>query len=394
MTRSKDPQGQDWAEAAGQCVLCGMCSRVCPTYHLYKEEGESPRGRVVMMQALLAGETVGERWREHLDHCLGCRACEAVCPSGVAYGPLLDGVRARFAPSAPTWVDRFAAGVRWWRRLGPLLRLGRRLHALPALPGVGRPPLLPPQGRWARRYPAQGPFRGEVTLFLGCVASLWDRDTLVATVRLLRLAGYAVRVPPSQGCCGALAWHEGREGEGRRLAERLLEALTGEGPVVTAATGCSAHLREYGAVLGEAGAAFANRVCEAGSLIDIESLPVRWRDAPLRVALHVPCSQAFVWRQPALYRRLLEALPGVEVVTWEAGLSCCGAGGGRLLHEPEQAERLRERWVAALRKLQVDVAVTSNVGCRLHLAPGLERMDIRLLHPLALIEQRIDEVES
>ncbi len=233
-----------------------------------------------------------------------------------------------------------------------------------------------------------------MTLFLGCVASLWDHDTLRAALRLLRLAGYGVRVPPAQGCCGALAWHEGRLGEGRALAQRLAVALEGEGAVVTAATGCGAHLRDYSSILGEGGAALADRVREAGELIDPAALPVRWRGTPLRVALHVPCSQAFVWRQPDLYRRLLEAVPGVEVVAWESSFVCCGAGGARLLHEPEQAERLRAVWESSLRELRVEVALTANVGCRLHLARAAANVDIPLIHPLALVEQRIEEVES
>ncbi len=390
--RAGPPSAAFLSAQANRCVLCGMCSRVCPSYALKREEGESPRGRIVLMQAWLRGElaAAGE-WRTHLDGCLGCRACEAVCPSGVPYGALLDGVRARLGEVRHTRLLRFADGIARWRRWGGVLRRLQRWYRLPGVDGMAAPP-LPPQGRWRAYYPPLGPARGEeVGLFLGCVASLWDRDTLEATLWLLRLAGFGVRVPRRQGCCGALAWHEGDRARGRAQAEALVASFPGEAPVVTAATGCSVHLLDYETVLGAPGAAFARRVREAGALLAPAALPVRWRTTPVRVALHVPCTQAHGLRQPALYETLLRALPGVEVVPLTAPWGCCGAGGTHLLRRPREAAALRAPFLEAARAAGATCLLTANVGCRLHLAVGAVDMPVR--HPLAFVADRIEEVE-
>ena len=88
------------AELADQCVQCGLCLPVCPTYALDQNEAESPRGRIAIASALARGlaEPTAEL-REHLDHCLGCLDCETVCPSKVQYGELLIETRAMLGPA-------------------------------------------------------------------------------------------------------------------------------------------------------------------------------------------------------------------------------------------------------------------------------------------------------
>ena len=79
---------------ADRCVKCGLCLPHCPTYRITRDEGDSPRGRVSLMQALVSKAVDSQNLHRHLDRCLGCLACETACPSGVRYGALIDAVRA------------------------------------------------------------------------------------------------------------------------------------------------------------------------------------------------------------------------------------------------------------------------------------------------------------
>ncbi|MGH9358039.1 MAG: (Fe-S)-binding protein, partial [Terriglobia bacterium] len=83
-------------EIIDKCVHCGFCLQVCPTYLLWGEEMDSPRGRIHLIRTATEGITpVTPRWVSHFDSCLGCMACMTACPSGVDYGKLIEATRAQ-----------------------------------------------------------------------------------------------------------------------------------------------------------------------------------------------------------------------------------------------------------------------------------------------------------
>lgn len=83
-------------ELIDKCVHCGFCLPVCPTYVLWGEEMDSPRGRIYLMKMALNGATpLSEKFVSHFDSCLGCVACMPACPSGVEYGKLIEATRAQ-----------------------------------------------------------------------------------------------------------------------------------------------------------------------------------------------------------------------------------------------------------------------------------------------------------
>src|SRR5580698_4818273 len=90
--------GADGAEerirsAVKDCVHCGFCLPACPTYSLWGEEMDSPRGRIYLVSQLLDGAPLTPAAGEHFDRCLGCMACMTACPSGVQYDQIIAAAR-------------------------------------------------------------------------------------------------------------------------------------------------------------------------------------------------------------------------------------------------------------------------------------------------------------
>ena len=100
-------------EYIDDCVHCGFCLPACPTYVLWGEEMDSPRGRIYMIKKAAKGEApLDDRFRQHMDNCLGCMACMTACPSGVEYNKLIEPARAQIERNVPR-----SLGERLFRKL-------------------------------------------------------------------------------------------------------------------------------------------------------------------------------------------------------------------------------------------------------------------------------------
>src|SRR5687768_15001076 len=276
----------DISAEANQCVACGLCLPHCPTYRITQSEADSPRGRIALMSGVAERRIpMNERFALHMDRCLTCRACEAACPNHVRFGRLMDGARAMIASSPPD-LPKEKTGVRksWFRRwaeseliskparidaLRPLLHFYQRrgvqsavrrfgllgqtkLALLEAqLPLVDKPCSLSGEtssaGSWQQLYPSIGKPRGEVGLFLGCVARLTDAATLNAAIWVLNHLGYVVHVPHAQTCCGALHQHGGDMQAAAWLAHENSMAFDelNLDVIISTASGCGVQLAEY-----------------------------------------------------------------------------------------------------------------------------------------------------
>ena len=392
------------AALADQCVMCGLCLPHCPTYHLDRHEAESPRGRIALARQLESGKlSASETTIAHLDHCLGCLSCQAACPSQVRYDEILIETRALLAPLRP----RSSRGPRWLGRPGLLRglgKLGATLAAhrwLPALSGllpkgstlrrlVAETPKAPAAGPRAQRSPARDGGRGRVVLFPGCVASVFDRDTLAAGRLLLEAMGLAVVVPEETVCCGALALHAGDTAAAFATAQsthRILQACGGS-TVLVSASGCLGSLRDRG--LPDSGLAVTDILGFIAADSAIESLVFRPMRA--RAALHLPCTQLSVGSGAGPVRSLLGRIPGLEILELPAQPGCCGAAGRYFIDQPERADRLRTEKIGQIAAQSPDCVLTTNIGCRIFLGNGLRQdgSKVPILHPLALLAQQLE----
>jgi glycolate oxidase iron-sulfur subunit len=121
-------------ELISDCVHCGFCLPTCPTYVLWGQEMDSPRGRINLMAQRLEGEPLSDSMVRHFDQCLGCMACVTACPSGVKYDVLITQTRATLpSPRAHGLIfhlfpyPRRLRLLRWPLRAYQALTRGRRL---------------------------------------------------------------------------------------------------------------------------------------------------------------------------------------------------------------------------------------------------------------------------
>jgi glycolate dehydrogenase iron-sulfur subunit len=370
-------------ELIADCVHCGFCLPTCPTYQLWHEEMDSPRGRIYLMKGLVEGTILlDDTVTEHFDRCLGCMACVTSCPSGVRYDRLIEQTREH--------IDRE-------HRRGPLDSLRRRaifavfphrrrlrealaLRRLPA-PGPLAPlkQLAPPWAapEWPPEHlPNDGP---SVAVMAGCVASVILGDVNAATARVLHAEGYDVHVPRAQGCCGALHAHAGRLAEGVARARRLAEDLSGYDNVVTNAAGCGSHLKDHG----------------VANVVDVSELlqdpKARRQPLPLRVAFQDSCHLRHAQGLAAEPRAVLDAIPGLERLEPAEQDLCCGSAGIYNLVQPQAAHELGERKARHVLATEPDAYASGNPGCLVQVTAALRRAGRPLpaFHPVELVDASI-----
>jgi glycolate oxidase iron-sulfur subunit len=394
-------------ELTADCVHCGFCLPTCPTYVIWHEEMDSPRGRIHLMDARLDGTVaLNDTVSLHFDRCLGCMACVTACPSGVRYDRLIETTRAAVEDEyARPLADRllrtllfhvlpYPGRMRAALRLAPLgrgLPLPKRLRPL-----VELAPSWPPSPNGSEHPAPRGQSRGRVGLLTGCVQAAAFPDVNEATARVLAADGFEV-VIPAQGCCGALSVHAGRIEEGRRFARRLREAFADVDTVVVNASGCGSHLKDLTWLLeDEEAAAFSEKVRDVGEFLEDVAPRARRHPLPLTVALQDSCHLRHAQRLPLSSRVSLARIPELEVVEPAEQDLCCGSAGIYNLVQPDAARELGDRKGAKVLETGANVYASANPGCLVQISTALQRAKRPLpaLHPIELVDASIRGVSA
>ncbi len=398
------------------CVHCGFCLPTCPTWALWKEEMDSPRGRIYLMEGLADGTLrLNPTVVEHFDRCLGCMACVTACPSGVQYDKLIEQTRTlieseyrrpkpeRALRSLVFRVFPYPGRMRRALALAPLGRrapMPRKLRPLVALAPGWRPTKEAP----APVTPALGDRVARVGLLTGCVQSVLFGDVNAATARVLAAEGYEVVAPRKLPCCGALAIHAGRHDDGLQFARGLIDAFERAAVdiVVSNAAGCGSNLKDYGHLLAgdpsyaERAAAFSARARDVHELLAERPLRAERSPLALRVAFQDSCHLAHAQRIREAPRALLGSIPSLELLEPGEQDLCCGSAGIYNVVKPEAAGELGDRKAANVLATEPQVYASANPGCLVQVSAALRRAGRPLpaVHPIELLDASIQGVTA
>ena len=403
-----------------KCVHCGFCLPVCPTYVLWGQEMDSPRGRIYLMKLAAEGAAqMTPKWVSHFDSCLGCMACMTACPSGVDYGKLIEATRAQIERNFPRssaekrhrhfLFETFTRPDRL-RRLRALLLAYQKTGLQALVRGLGLLKLLPkkwqtmeallpkltPQEAVPEVTPAVGARRRRVGLLLGCVQREFFSQVNAATARVLAAEGCEVVAPQTQTCCGALLVHAGEEAAAIDLAKKTIDVFerANVDTIVTNAAGCGSNVKEYAHLLRD-DPEYAERArnfsakCKDISQILAELEPRSPRHPlKLRVAFHDSCHLQHAQGVRSQPRALLTSIPGLELVEIPEDAICCGSAGIYNLVQPDAAKSIGDRKAELISHLGADIVATGNPGCVLQLQSSLSRQHQKttVVHTIQILD--------
>ncbi len=419
---------RDLRELGKDCVHCGFCLPACPTYQLWGEEMDSPRGRIHLISQVLEGAPLTAAATSHFDRCLGCMACMTACPSGVQYDQLIEAARTWTevpsevpGPRRPLrdrvtraaifsvfpYPRRLRAAVtplrvaqrtgldRWLARSGLAARVSPTAEAALRL----APPAAATAGRLPARVAARGTRRAVVGMLTGCVQSVFFPRVNAATARVLAAEGCDVIIPRDQGCCGALSLHAGRSGQAERLAKATITTFerAGVDAIVVNSAGCGSAMKEYSRLLAADPAWAARAEALSAKVADLaefvaELTPVAERHPlPVTAAYHDACHLGHAQRITRQPRDLLRAIPSLKLVEVPDAGTCCGSAGVYNLLEPAAARDLGARKAASVTATGASLLVSANPGCTLQICAALaeEGRSIATAHTAEVLDASI-----
>jgi glycolate oxidase iron-sulfur subunit len=402
------------------CIRCGLCLAVCPTYREGLKETASPRGRVALARKGLEGRLeLSPHLVEQMYSCFACMACDDICPVGIRPAELalsMRHVQEQIHPAG--WKQTLFGGLisrakrmematlplRLYQSLG-VRRLAYTIGLRRLLPRQLRDmeAMLPhlPQRPLLHGLPTVTEARGEgkyrVGFFLGCAQNLLFADESAATVRVLARNGCTVITPRETECCGMPARGYGRMDLVRAAARRNIAVFEGVGAevIVTDCATCGSTLKEYEAILGDdpawaaRAATFSRKVRDVSEFLGEIPLEKPQGRIEARVTYHDPCHlrrAQHVWKQP---RALLGLVDGIEVVELPEADWCCGSAGSQLITHYETSSKVMDRKLDNLASTKADIIASGCPGCQMQLKAGVERrgLPVRVVHPVTLLDE-------
>ena len=389
----------DWIQDTEQCVMCGLCLPHCPTYKIFQNEGDAPRGRILLIKALAKSSIIPDaQLVQHLGTCLGCRQCETVCPAKVPFLRIMDRARQHLTQTVPElykpfmlpWQLKVFSKYRRVRLLFSFLlrvyhRSGLRyllvnLSVLKCLRLERLDAMVP------RIFPSLKPSYRKtqntktIALFSGCAGEVFDTETLIASRNLLQSLGYHVSIPRQQNCCGALHQHHGDMASAQNLLHQNKQAFKQTSHVVSCASGCGIQLNEHAQYLGI-------KHDDIHQLLLKHSKELHFAECNQAISLHTPCTM-----QSSAVDKLLQRVPGLHVKKLKAN-TCCGFAGANFFTQAKTAKQLMEPFIEELAMQETSILLTSNVGCMLHFRQSIARhgLNISVMHPsVFLAKQKMD----
>ncbi|MBM7703006.1 (Fe-S)-binding protein [Metabacillus iocasae] len=383
-------------EETFDCVQCGYCLPVCPTYLTTGKEAQSPRGRIHLVKMAAEGRISYDTMNESMALCLGCRACETACPTNVQYGDIYDSAIRAVHEKTPllkrlllkngltnkTILTTASYSLQLYQtlKIDKVVRQSGILNALP--PAVKELERVTPPVKAKKHsnslHPSKKP-RYKVAFFVGCIMDVMFAQINELSMKLLQLGGCEVVVIKEQTCCGALQHHSGEHETAKQLAKANIEAFEKVecDYIVNSIGGCGAMLVEYDKLfkdetMNDRAKAFTSKCVDISVLLAQLNLPMDYsvnKTVTYQPSCHLRNVQR-VEKEPMLLLQQIKGLTYVELAEKDV---CCGSAGIYNIEHYDEAMSILDRKMNHAKSIEPDVIVTSNPGCHLQMKLGVKR---------------------
>ena len=395
------------------CMHCGLCLPVCPTFAITGREKSSPRGRIRLIKAVAEGTLeMTEGFVDEMNFCLDCQACETACPAGVKYGSLVESVRNQMRIQGKE--STTALTLKWIflrnvvskkyllklvaRTLGiyqssGLERLVKKSYVIKKLaPKLSKLQELSPRidGRFFDDIypeivtPTVVP-KYRVGFLSGCIMNVAFAKINEDTVKVLLHHDCEVIIPKDQVCCGSLQAHNGDFDIARTLAKKNIHVFLKYDldAIVMNSAGSGALMKEYGHYLhddllyAKKAEILSSKVKDISEFLFEIGLKKPVKEYCHRVSYHDACHLVHAQKVSKQPRELIRSIPGIEYVELNEASWCCGSAGTYNIIRHEDSMIILDRKIENVKIADAEFLVANNPGCLTQIEYGCANNHIK-----------------
>ncbi|MFQ6617928.1 MAG: (Fe-S)-binding protein [Fidelibacterota bacterium] len=407
------------------CIHCGLCLPVCPTYFLTSLEKDSPRGRIRLIKTVSDGNLpLTDITADSIYFCLDCRACETACPAGVKFGELTEAFRSIIESRGYGGVFRnllryiilkqILISNSRIRNLARILRLYQKMGGSGILNWLTKIKLFPEKLKMIESIspavpdtfsdnlipevtPVNGKYLYKVGFLSGCVMNIYYPEVNQDTVEVLEINGCKVYTPRNQVCCGSIHGHNGDFASAKKLARRNIEIFESSGveAIITNSAGCSSFMKKYGELFEDErdfrqkAENFSKKVRDITEFLTEIDFQKPTGSIDCKITYHEPCHLVHAQGISDPPREILLSIPDVKFVELPESDWCCGSAGIYNITHYEESMILLERKVNNILKTGAEIVATGNPGCLIQLAYSIKKYGypLKVYHPVSLLNR-------
>ena len=375
-----------------RCYRCGYCREtispaknthsICPVREELRFDHYDARGRVLVAKGLIEGKLAyTDSLVESVYTCTACAQCTEVCP-------MFEGAKVDTPRIIRAWREEIVE-----KGLGPPDRLKEvNYNTEKTYNPYGKSPAE--RLKWAAGIDI--PRRADVLYFAGCSASYRQPEIARNASNVLRRSDVQFTVLQDEKCCGLPQMWNGEAKLGEKLVSSNVAAIreTGAKKVVTTCPGCYMALKsDYPEITGkDLGFEISHMSEFLAELVDSGKLEFGALDK--RVTYHDPCH---LGRYSKIYdepRKIIEAIPGVELLEMKRNREnalCCGSGIVVAPTFPKLSLSITERRIIEAKETGAEMIVTSCPSCvsQLSLAARRMRANIEVIDLVDLVAKTL-----
>jgi len=373
------------------CAMCGMCTNYCPTYMISKNESESPRGRISIIEGLNKGDLKPTTAAlKHLNSCTMCLACESICPAQVNFYDLMVQARDKyfhkqkiiFKIKSSLISILFSNNIFriFIKKIFFIIKKTRLDEAKYEI--FKNLQYIESKNKKKINFKTYEAKKKVIGIFTGCATDIFQENVGRDCIDILNRNNINAEILKNIKCCGSLDFHNGRKRIGLRNYHDTVSKFNTikYRKIIGYASGCSAFL-------------MSNKNYEDATSYILNVLSMNnanFKPSDLNVCIHKPCTTKLANINFENLIKTLKMVPKISVSIFEDRY-CCGAGAQNLLHNKNNSLEIIYPKINFIKKNNIDIVLTYNIGCSLNFinAINLNNIDnVKVMHPISFFNDK------